>query len=124
MRFKIDENLPIDVADLLRSAGHDALTVFDQRLMGENDSHILSVCQEEERILITLDLDFSDVRSYPPQEYFGLMVLRLHRQDKPYVLETIRRVIPLLGQNEIKGQLWIIEENRIRVRGESVLYLE
>jgi hypothetical protein len=30
MRFKIDENLPIEVAELLRTAGHDALTVFDE----------------------------------------------------------------------------------------------
>ena len=119
MRFKVDENLPIDVADLLSSAGHDALTVFDQRLIGEDDNHLLEICQEEERTLITLDLDFSDVRSYPPQEYFGLVVLRLHRQDKLYVLETIRRIIPLFEQEQIEGRLWIVEEDRIRVRGEE-----
>jgi hypothetical protein len=32
MRFKVDENLPADVAQLLRAAGHDALTVVDQPL--------------------------------------------------------------------------------------------
>lgn len=119
MRLKIDENLPIDVADLLRSAGHDALTVFDERLIGEADSHILDICQEEERALITLDLDFGDVRSYPPHEYLGLVVLRLHRQDKPYVLETIRRIIPLLEKEQVERRLWIVEEDRIRVRGED-----
>ena len=119
MRFKIDENLPIDVADLLRLAGHDALTVIDQSLIGEDDSRILDICKEEERTLITLDLDFSDVRSYPPQEYFGLVVLRLYRQDKPHVLETIKRIIPLLEQEEIESRLWIVEESRIRVRGED-----
>ncbi|MFL6212821.1 MAG: DUF5615 family PIN-like protein [Blastocatellia bacterium] len=119
MRFKIDENLPIDVAHILGSAGHDALTVFDQELIGEEDSHILDICQKEERVLVTLDLDFSDVRSYPPQEYSGLVVLRLHRQDKQYVIETIRRVIPLLEQEPLEHRLWIVEENRIRVRGED-----
>ena len=119
MRFKIDENLPIDVADLLGLAGHDALTVFDQKLIGEADSRILGVCQEEARTLITMDLDFSDVRSYPPQEYFGLVVLRLHRQDKPYVLDTIRRIIQLFEQEQVERRLWIVEENRIRVRGED-----
>lgn len=119
MRFKVDENLPIDVAALLRSAGHEALTVFDQSLIGKDDSHILDICREEERALITMDLDFSDVRSYPPQEYFGLIVLRLHRQDKPYVIETIRRVIPFLEQEQVEHRLWIVEANRIRVRGEN-----
>ena len=119
MRFKVDENLPVDVAETLRSAGHDALTIFDQMLVGDDDSSILGICQKEERALITLDLDFSDARSYPPQEYLGLVVLRLHRQDKPYVMETIKRIIPFLEQEQIKGRLWIVEENRIRVRGED-----
>jgi predicted nuclease of predicted toxin-antitoxin system len=119
VRFKVDENLPIDVADLLISAGYDALTVFDQRLIGEADNRILEICRQEKRALITLDLDFSDVRSYPPQDYFGLIVLRLHRQDKAYVLERIRRIIPLFEQEKIEHYLWIVEENRIRVRGED-----
>ena len=119
MKFKIDENLPIDIADLLHSGGHDALTVFDQKLIGQDDRRILDICKAEERALITLDLDFSDVRSYPPQEYFGLIVLRLRRQDKAYVREIIRRIIPLFAQEQVEYRLWIVEENRIRVRGEE-----
>ena len=34
MRFKIDENLHDDVADALRTHGHDALTVFEEGLRG------------------------------------------------------------------------------------------
>ena len=35
MMFKIDENLPVEMADLLRSAQLDATTVVDQELRGE-----------------------------------------------------------------------------------------
>lgn len=73
MRFKIDENLPVDLTDLLRSAGHDALSVFDQNLVGEKDPRILEVCRKEKRALVTLDLDFSDIRTYPPQQHYGLI---------------------------------------------------
>lgn len=66
MRFKVDENLPIDVAELLRANGHDAMTIFDQQMVGELDPKVASVCKAEERTLITLDLDFSDIRTYPP----------------------------------------------------------
>jgi hypothetical protein len=31
MRFKIDENLPVEVAELLRANMHDAMTIFDQQ---------------------------------------------------------------------------------------------
>jgi len=40
MRFKVDENLPIDAAELLRAIGHDAMTIFDQQMIREgSDSH-------------------------------------------------------------------------------------
>ena len=32
MQFKLDENLPPPAADLLRSLGHDVMTVYDQGL--------------------------------------------------------------------------------------------
>jgi predicted nuclease of predicted toxin-antitoxin system len=35
MRVKIDENLPVEAAEVLRSAGHDAATVSDQGIQGE-----------------------------------------------------------------------------------------
>lgn len=90
MRFKIDENLPVEVADLLRTANYDAITVLEQDLGGAPDSHLLAVCQQEDRILISLDTDFADIRAYPPDEYPGLVVLRLHRQDNPPSLRRRR----------------------------------
>ena len=67
MRFKIDENLPVEVADLLRANMHDAMTIFDKHMIGELDPKVASVCKSEERAIITLDLDFSDIRTYPPE---------------------------------------------------------
>ena len=37
MRFKTDENIPLEAVDLLRVGGHDALSVFDQSLAGRPD---------------------------------------------------------------------------------------
>jgi predicted nuclease of predicted toxin-antitoxin system len=51
-----------DAAELLRSAGHDAMTVAQQRLKGRADEEIASVCLQERRVIVTLDLDFADVR--------------------------------------------------------------
>ncbi|MEK7275182.1 MAG: DUF5615 family PIN-like protein [Candidatus Desantisbacteria bacterium] len=117
MKFKIDENLPTEAANLFREAGHDTMTVSDQHLVGSPDTDIASVCQREGRILVTLDLDFSDIRVYQPDEFPGLVVLRLRRQDKLRVLAFIRRIIPVLSQEPINRHLWIVEENKIRIRG-------
>jgi hypothetical protein len=45
MKFKADENFPLEAVDLLRAAGHDARTVFDESLGGRPDSRIASVCK-------------------------------------------------------------------------------
>ena len=37
MKFKIDQNLPIEAADLLAAAGHDAMTVYERSLGGAPD---------------------------------------------------------------------------------------
>lgn len=116
MKFKADENLPIEVADLLRKAGYDAVTVVEQQLEGSADSTIASVCQKEERVLITLDTGFADIRAYPPVEFPGLIVLRLYRQDKLHVLRAIERLIPLLSSEPLEHLLWIMEETRLRIR--------
>ena len=76
MRAKLDENLPIEVAGLLRTAGWICDTVHDEGLIGADDPTIGAVCRKESRILFTLDLDFADIRAYPPSEYVGIVVFR------------------------------------------------
>jgi len=98
MKFKIDENLPFEIKNLLIQAGHDALTVKDQDLTGKPDATIATVCLGEDRVFITADLDFSDIRAYPPAKYPGIMVLRSDRQDKPTMVELFRAVLYLLTQ--------------------------
>ena len=116
MKFKIDENLPVDIVELLRSAQHDAVTVSDQGLGGEADGLIVEECQNEKRILVTLDMDFTDIRTYPPNRFYGFIVLRLQKQDKRHVINVFKKVIPLLEQVKVEHQLWIVDEVQVRIR--------
>jgi predicted nuclease of predicted toxin-antitoxin system len=116
MRFKIDENLPYEVAEVLVRAGHDATTVLEQGLAGERDATVASVCQREKRAPVTLDIDFADIRTYPPDRYPGLIVLRLQRQDKLYVLGVFTRVMEMLAREKLEQHLWIVEDARVRIR--------
>ena len=70
-RFKLDENIPRDAEALLRAAHHDVHSVFDEGADGGPDDRLLDLCRSEKRILITLDLDFGDIRLYPPQSHAG-----------------------------------------------------
>jgi len=93
------------------------MTIFDQQIVGEPDPQVASVCSAEERALVTLDLDFSDIRTYPPAAYLGIIILRPRTQSKPDVLALLDKLLPLLiGGEPLAGNLWIVRENGIRIR--------
>lgn len=116
MKLKIDENLPAEACVLLGHAGLDALTVADQRLTGLDDPDLYAVCQRERRVPMTLDVGFANIQAYPPNKSAGVIVVRLRQQSRPAVLSVIRPLISLLAQEQIEGRLWIVDEQRIRVR--------
>jgi len=116
MRFKTDENLPEEFAEVLRAAGWDAATVVEQRLNGGVDPQIAAICQAESRILVTLDLGFADIRMYPPAQYPGLIVLRPAAQDKPSVLALANRLVMALRNRAMNHELRIVDDRRIRIR--------
>lgn len=117
MRFKVDQNLPVEIAEALRVAGHDAETVYDEDLAGAPDPRLAEIIRAEARALVTLDRGFGDLRTYPPAEYAGLILLRPPHQDKPTVLRVFAAAIALLDREALTGRLWIVEEHRVRVRG-------
>lgn len=116
MLFKVDENLHPDVVALLRHRGHDAISVRDQGLRGQPDTRIAQICQQEGRALLTLDRDFGDIRAYPPDQFPGLIVLRIASHSRSYVLGVLTRVMNLLDQEPLAGHLWIVEDHRVRIR--------
>lgn len=117
MKFKLDENLSPSLATLFVNSGHDARSAVQQALGGQPDERVIDVCRREQRTLVTLDLDFSNILAYPPTEFAGIVVLRLADQAHITVEAAIRRVVELLPQEQVVGTLWIVEERRIRIRG-------
>ncbi len=115
-RFKLDENLPRLAHALLVGAGHDAHTVNDEQLDGCPDDRILDACKDEDRILVTLDLDFADIRRYPPSTHRGIWILRPPTQSIENVLAVINGALALLGREQATNRLWIVESNSVRIR--------
>lgn len=115
-RFKLDENLPRDAEALLRNAGHDVHTVLNEQLGGNPDPLVFDASQAEDRILVTFDLDFSDIRVYPPASHAGIWVLRPHTQSIENTLALLRSALLVLETEPTRGRLWIIEPERARIR--------
>jgi predicted nuclease of predicted toxin-antitoxin system len=115
-RFKLDENLARVIEIELRQTGHDVKTALEQKLGGRPDSQLLDACRAEDRILVTLDLDFADVRTYPPQDQSGIWVLRPATQSVEATLEVLRSAVGLASIERTANRLWIVQPGRVRVR--------
>ena len=116
MRFKTDENLPEEAAQLLRASGHDVASVHGQGLGGRPDPDIHDICVAERRILVTLDTDFANVVEYPLALSPGRIVIRSRDQSKPVILSIISRLVSALESSTMEERLWVVESDRIRVR--------
>lgn len=117
MRAKLDENMPIESATILESTGWDCETVLEEGLSGAEDHRVAGVCRAEDRVLFTIDLDFADIRAYPPAEYEGIVVLRPVQPSRDSILRLLERTMPLIGGQWVAHRLWIVEPGRIRFRG-------
>jgi len=77
MKLKLDENIPQSAAGRLSGLGFDTDTVLGESLGGQPDSDVWQAAQVEGRVLVTQDLDFSDVRTFSPGSHHGIVVVRL-----------------------------------------------
>jgi len=116
MKFKIDENLPVELRDDLKALGYEADTVPDEGLMGVPDSKLLERARDEDRVLLTMDKGIADVRRFPPREYAGIVLFRPASTGRGEVLQFVRRHLPDILALELKGWLLIVSERSIRVR--------
>ena len=96
-------------AKLLRSNMHGAMRSFAQHMAGELEPKVASVCKSEELTLLPRGLDFSEIRTYRPSDYPGIIILRPRTQSQPAVLGLVEKFPPHLDGSEKRiGHLWIV----------------
>jgi predicted nuclease of predicted toxin-antitoxin system len=120
MLVKLDENLSITHAEFLRDEGYDCDRVTDEGLSGEDDEIVWQQACAEGRFFITLDLDFSDVRRFPPGTHPGILLLRSRNGSRQAVLDVLSRVVREYPLATLQGCLVVADETQTRIRRPSV----
>lgn len=116
-RFKVDENLPAEVVSILREQGFDVHSVYDEGLAGTDDATLFGVATQEGRVLLTQDLDFADIRAFPPGAGAGVVVFRSHDQTTEFIVSHTRSLATYLRRFRVNGDLWILDGQKLRIRG-------
>lgn len=115
MRIKLDENIPRDLKIALGPA-HDVDTVHEEGLSGADDSTVWSAAQREQRLLVTQDLDFSDLRRYTPGAHSGVLLIRLRSPSRRALRERLSELARLEAFDSWAACFVVVTDAKVRVR--------
>jgi len=115
VRLKLDENLGDRLRPLLAGHGHDIETVVDEGLGGADDAQA-AAAHSETRMLITLDLDFSDITRSPPGSHPGIVVIRVPELLPSLVTAALTGLLARHSLDDLAGCVVIAQLGGIRIR--------
>ena len=116
MRFLADMGVAQSVVKWLKSHEYDAVHLRDEGLQRLPDSEILQKAIEENRVLLTFDLDFGEIIAHSEGRNASVIVFRLHNTRAHNVMQRLETVLAE-SQNALeRGAIVSVEEGRHRVR--------
>ena len=116
MRLLLDENLSPQQAVILREQGHDAVAVVDVGLSGQPNEKNRAYAIEENRVLLTLDVDFANMLRFPTAATPGVIRLKIHPPTEASVREQIQKALALLKDTPLSGCLAVSHGDVVRIR--------
>jgi predicted nuclease of predicted toxin-antitoxin system len=113
MRLLANENFPLDAVEALRESGHD-ITWIREAARGSKDEDVLTLAQQEDRILVTFDKDFGELafRSKLPSTS-GVILFRISAPSSQYIADVA--VQALASRSDWAGHFSVVEDHRIRM---------
>lgn len=112
-KFLANENMPGEVVEAARQAGHDVASVAE-RSPGADDDAVLAAALREDRVLVTFDKDFGEMAFREGKAAScGIILFRPRLQSPSYVTQF---VLAVLGQAVTwEGNLSVAQEGKLRV---------
>ena len=106
MQFLVDENIRREVFEHLASMGDSTYVP-----RGASDTSVAHIAQTERRILITHDKDFINALTYPPQQYYGIIILRIHPPQPTVINDALSHLFHHHDEKVVQGHLIILESD-------------
>lgn len=106
---------PVTVSNL-QIQGWDIIRVVEILPATASDLQILEFAREEERVILSQDLDFSMLLAVGGYNQPSLITLRLSFTDPEVVTEKILQALPQTEEILTQGAAVTIEDDNIRIR--------
>lgn len=116
MKLKLDENLSRYLKQTLSALQHDVITVADENLLSQPDTVVGAAANGEGRMLLTLDLEFADLRKYPPGSHPGIILFRPRSFGPLAVNRFVEDFVRDTDLVLVTGCVVVVDPGRVRVR--------
>ena len=120
LRCFTDHCVPTSVIEAPQGGGHEVLILKQHIPSNSDDTDVITKAQEIDAILVSLNGDFSDIVTYPPAKFQGIIALQVrnHPEAIPSILRRLTNYLAAhQDQEHYRGQLLLVESHRIRIRG-------
>ena len=117
MRFLLDQNLSIRLAEMLAAAGHDVVHTAQLGLSSADDLTVLERATAERRVLVSGDTDFGVLLAQGHRRQPSLILFRRERPRRPQAQATLLLGhLDRLAADLDEGAVVVLEETRVRIR--------
>ena len=115
----IDQCVRASISEALMHAGHEVTLLREVLPIRAPDLQVIAKAQALDAILVSLNGDFSDIVTYPPANYGGIIAIQLHNRWE-IIPRLMRGLVSFLAANPGRDfylkKLLLVEPHRIRIR--------
>jgi len=116
MKFLADMGVPLSTVQALREAGHDAAHLRELGLNRLPDPAVFAKGFAEGRVVLTFDLDFSDLLAQTNQRLPSVIIFRLRDARPTSVTPRLLSVLLGAAAELEKGAVIIVKDGHYRIR--------
>jgi len=116
VKFLVDMGLSVSVVKYLTDQGHDGLHLRDLSLQRIEDHAIVFKALEEDRVILTHDLDFGRIVALSGARVPSVITFRLTDMRPNSVIRLLDQVLRTLSAQIGSGAMITVSDRNIRVR--------
>jgi predicted nuclease of predicted toxin-antitoxin system len=116
MKFLADMNVPMTVVNTLRSCGYETVHLGELGLQRMPDPLIMDKALQEKRVVLTFDLDFTDLLAASGDALPSVIIFRLKNTSPQFVASRLLEALSEYSEALDIGAIAIVEDNRLRLR--------
>ena len=116
MKFLADMGISLRTVEWLRQLGHDVVHLRDKGLQKLPDDEILNLAGIEQRIILTIDLDFAQLLAISKQALPSVILFRLGNENYDEINQRLIEVLNNCQQDLETGAIVSVNNETFRVK--------